>query len=87
MIGGKAHGMKPSQFNARQLQRGTRVEMEHTRSKRLAREIAMDHLVEDPSYYRKLAKFHLDGYDQNGRPCKSMVKLVVAIILIPILPP
>ena len=52
--------MRPSDFDARQLARGARVEMEHTSSRAVAREIAMDHLVEDPAYYKKLAKFHLD---------------------------
>lgn len=37
-----------------QLQIGTEVEMEHTDDRRKAREIAMDHLVEDPKYYSKL---------------------------------
>jgi hypothetical protein len=48
--------MRPSDFSAKQLKIGTRVEMEHTRSKKLAREIAMDHLTEDPRYYDKLRR-------------------------------
>ena len=32
---------------------GTRVEMEHTTDKRVAEEIALDHLAEDPAYYSK----------------------------------
>lgn len=54
--GGLASGRRPSDFNKVQLARGTKVEREHTTSKRVAREIAMDHLTEDPHYYRKLAK-------------------------------
>jgi len=54
--GGRASGMRPSDFSAKQLKIGTRVEMEHTRSKKLAREIAMDHLTEDPRYYDKLRR-------------------------------
>ena len=50
----KGHG--PSEFNKRSLATGTRHEMEHTTSKRMARRIAMDHLIEDPAYYRKLAR-------------------------------
>ena len=39
-----------------QLQRGIEVEMEHTKSKSIAKEIAMDHIFEDPEYYVKLEK-------------------------------
>jgi hypothetical protein len=38
-----------------QLQIGIKVEMEHTSDKKIAEEIAMDHLYEDPKYYTKLA--------------------------------
>lgn len=38
-----------------QLKKGIKVEMEHTDSKTIATEIAMDHLWEDPKYYTKLA--------------------------------
>jgi hypothetical protein len=36
--------------------KGVKVEMEHTKDKNLAKEIAMDHLAEDPKYYTKLKK-------------------------------
>jgi hypothetical protein len=39
-----------------QLTKGIKIEMEHTDSKKIAKEIAMDHLFEDPNYYNKLAK-------------------------------
>jgi len=39
----------------KQLEKGIKVEMEHTTSKEVAKEIAMDHLWEDPKYYNKLA--------------------------------
>jgi len=37
-----------------QLNAGIRVEMEHTKNPKVAREIALDHLKEDPQYYTKL---------------------------------
>jgi hypothetical protein len=40
----------------KQLQKGIKVEMEHTTDKQKAKEIAMDHLSEDPKYYDKLKK-------------------------------
>ncbi len=58
---GRSKGHAPSEFDKRQLKVGTRHELEHTRSRRIAQRIAMDHLIEDPSYYRKLAKME-KGY-------------------------
>jgi len=43
-------------YLTRQLVDGVFVEMEHTDSPQKAREIAMDHLFEDPNYYIKLKK-------------------------------
>ena len=40
----------------KQLNKGVKVEMEHTDNKNRAKEIAMDHLWEDPNYYDKLKK-------------------------------
>lgn len=42
-----------------QLEKGIKVEMEHTTSKAVAKEIAMDHLWEDPAYYTHLEKIEL----------------------------
>jgi hypothetical protein len=44
----------------RQLRKGTDVEMEHTRDEAVAREIATDHIWEDPHYYDKLEKIEKD---------------------------
>jgi len=67
--GGKAWGRKPSDFDPFELRRGIEVEYEHTSDRRAAQKIAMDHLVEDPRYYRKLAKIHVDGL--GARPKKG----------------
>lgn len=64
--GGKAAGMRVSDFDPEQLAIGARVELEHTRNPFIAREIAMDHLVEDRDYYRKLRTIHLDGRPLGG---------------------
>lgn len=40
----------------KQLPKGIQVEKEHTKDSNLAREIAMDHLAEDPNYYIKLKR-------------------------------
>lgn len=60
--GGRAPGGRcPRNVDYAQLTAGIAVEMEHTRDPRTAREIACDHLTEDPAYYAKLATIHLDG--------------------------
>lgn len=54
--GGLADNMKPSDFDKTQLEKGTKVEMEHTDDKSLAEEISSDHLSEFPNYYKELDK-------------------------------
>jgi len=48
------------------LKKGIAIEMEHTTSKAIAKEIAMDHLWEDIKYYIKLKKAHLEESDRLG---------------------
>lgn len=55
----KKHGKNLSTLEKElrtQLNKGMKVEMEHTKDKIRAKEIAMDHLFEDPKYYDKLKK-------------------------------
>jgi len=58
--GGKADDAAESEFDPVQLKQGIRVEREHTKDDKVAREIAMDHLKEDPRYYTKLKLVHKD---------------------------
>jgi hypothetical protein len=46
--GGKGDTSSPQSFDPHELAMGMKVEMEHTRDQRLAKEIAIDHLTEDP---------------------------------------
>ena len=48
------HHNAPLELIELMLQWGIDVEMEHTDDPQIAREIAMDHLMEDPIYYKKL---------------------------------
>lgn len=54
--GGLADLYVPSQFDPLALCRGLLVELEHTDDPKLALEITMDHLVENPRYYEALAE-------------------------------
>lgn len=52
--GGLADNESPKDFDHEALSEGIKVEGEHTDDIHLAMEIAMDHLSEDPEYYKKL---------------------------------
>jgi 8-oxo-dGTP pyrophosphatase MutT (NUDIX family) len=52
--GGKADGKPASDFPKDQIQKGMKVEKEHTDNPALAKEIATDHLTEDKNYYTHL---------------------------------
>lgn len=47
------HGVDVEVIND-QIEKGMKVEKEHTSDEKLAREIALDHLLEMPDYYDKL---------------------------------
>jgi hypothetical protein len=54
LTGGVGDTTVPSNVNTKELSIGLQVEMEHTNDEKIATEIAMDHLTEDPEYYSKL---------------------------------
>lgn len=54
--GGLADDKFPHDFDFDALDKGIKVELEHTKDRKTAMEIAMDHLTEDKSYYDKLEK-------------------------------
>lgn len=51
----KKHGVSRDMLQ-QQLDKGIKVEQEHTANKAMAREIALDHLNEFPDYYDRLEK-------------------------------
>lgn len=57
--GDKEHDL--NKFDPEQLAAGIKVEMEHTSDPRVALEICIDHLTEDPKYYTKLATIDKDA--------------------------
>ena len=65
--GGIADQRNPDDFDQEALRKGIAVEMEHTNDEAVAREIAMDHLTEDPAYYDKLEQVGLkSGVDPKA---------------------
>jgi hypothetical protein len=65
--GGKGESAAPESVDPTQLAMGITVEMEHTQDERIAKEIALDHLQENPNYYSELQKAGLaDELDAVG---------------------
>lgn len=58
---GKHSNVPDSHFDAKQLKLGIKVEMEHTNNRKIAKNIAKDHLSEIPDYYTKLLKMEKDS--------------------------
>lgn len=54
LIHGGLTDKRKSGFDPDQLRKGIKVEMEHTADRAVAKEIAQDHLAEDPKYYDHL---------------------------------
>lgn len=69
--GGLADDKSSIDFNPEQILKGMEVEMEHTNDPRIALEITMDHLTENPEYYTFLDKMetemesNTDNTEQN----------------------
>ena len=65
----KKHRVSVDHIN-KQLSTGIKVEKEHTSSTSIAREIALDHLSENPNYYTKLKKAELEegGWTTSDNP-------------------
>lgn len=61
--GGQADNKPDTDFDATELDRGIKHEMEHTSNPAIAKEIAKDHLSEDKEYYAKLDQMKLRGVD------------------------
>jgi hypothetical protein len=72
LVGGLADNATPEDFPWDVLRDGARVELEHTTDPAIATEIAMDHLMEDIDYYKKLKKIeHNPGNPHKRKPCKK----------------
>lgn len=65
--GGLAAGKTPKDFDPKQIEKGIKVELEHSGNKELAAEIATDHLEENPRYYDYLEEMEkkMDKAESN----------------------
>lgn len=74
--GGKADKLTPKDISDKfkvditkinkEIELGVNIELEHTDSKKLAKEITLDHLIEMPDYYTRLKKMEQDGENKWG---------------------
>lgn len=71
--GGKGDKLNIDEVNPTELSMGVKVEMEHTKDKNKAIDIAMDHLAEDPIYYTKLKMAGLADELKEPKKAKSSV--------------
>jgi len=60
IIGGLADNKPDHLFDPQELEKGINVELEHTNDRKTAKEIAKDHLTENPKYYTDLEKANID---------------------------
>lgn len=84
--GGKGDNSGPQDVDQEQLKMGIKVEMEHTHDADLAKEIALDHLSEDPQYYSHLKSAGMADELPNGQqPAQvpMMQKLISPTAIMP----
>lgn len=55
----KKHNIQDPSIVEKELEQGIKIEHEHTKDNNVARKIALDHLMEHPQYYTKLAEVGL----------------------------
>lgn len=72
--GGEADNKPDSKFPAQKLNEGAKHEHEHTNNDQIAREIAKDHLQEDPAYYEKQKKLEAEGKKQANSVYGNLLK-------------
>ncbi|MCJ7766800.1 hypothetical protein MUP79_00210 [Candidatus Bathyarchaeota archaeon] len=72
IIGGLGDNRPDSDFPKAELKKGIKVEMEHTKDPKVAKEIAKDHLSESSIYYKELAKMEKNLKKEN-KPSKNFL--------------
>jgi hypothetical protein len=63
--GGKGDNLTPDQVNYHEFTKGWKHELEHTDDIDKAKEIALDHLAEDPNYYTRLDMIEFQAKKKN----------------------
>ena len=72
--GGKGDKLTPDQVNYHEFTKGWKHELEHTDDIDKAKEIALDHLAEDPNYYTRLDMIEFKAKKKNRTDLPIEVK-------------
>jgi len=59
--GGRADGKPDSKYDKKQIEKGIKVEREHSPDEEIRKEISLDHLEEIPDYYDRLDEMEEDA--------------------------
>lgn len=78
-LGHTGRSSNPAKISVSQIRRGTQHELEHTTDRRIARQIALDHLREDPKYYTHLTKMEKQ-YKKNPMSPEKALRLTRKVI-------
>lgn len=81
LIGGEADNRPDSDFCPIQLKAGIKVEMEHTKDRAAAEEIAKDHLTENTDYYKHLEKME-DKMNSTEKSLSDLAKALKALAVL-----
>ena len=73
-MGGVGDDLTPENVDADEFDAGEEVEMEHTNDRKIAGEIALDHLSEEPEYYIKLYQAGLIDEPSAREKIQQMIK-------------
>jgi hypothetical protein len=71
--GGEADNLPDRDFSEPALAEGAKHEREHTDNGQVAKEIAKDHLSEDPDYYKKVQKIEKAGASVYGQQFRNLL--------------
>ena len=77
--GGLADGKSSELFDQGELEKGIAIEREHSSDPNIAKEIAMDHLSEDPKYYIKLARMESEGMIKLKPLLKEQASMLIKL--------
>lgn len=80
--GGKGDNLDPSKVDQHELRLGIKHESEHTNNPKIAKEIALDHLSEDPKYYTNLSNAGIDEIKVNKGPSYNEFAKIINICLV-----
>lgn len=84
----KRRGVTARDVDPDELRRGIQHELEHTTDRRIAKQIALDHLAETPDYYTRLAALEgkrfsdMSEHMENPDPAATLLGVAIGAVVI-----